>query len=355
MENKSYPAPKQEYKVMVQCCTYNQSQYIEDALKGFAMQQTNFPFICCVFDDASTDGEQEVLKSWINSHCDLEHVEVYDHPLTMIHMAPDKNNSNCIYAIHLQKVNTWGKPEKLEMMLHWEKQCEYIALCEGDDYWIDPLKLQKQVDFLDANPEYVLCHTGFKILEDSKSKFIDCTEIIQRNTKFYDNKKKIMEDILNGNHYRIQPMSTLMRLSAYLKVKAILEPYEGKYLMGDTQTWLALLSMGDVYFMPEITSVYRVHRGSACQQIDIKSRLRFDLSCAEMRIEMAELFNLNEECKKKLQKQYQKKLNLYYCYDYKYKPFVELKFANVIDTLQYYTLKTKPIRFLLKWAYEKFI
>ena len=60
--NIQYPAPKLKYKVLVRCNTYNQCKYIEETLRGFAMQQTNFPFICCVFDDASTDGEQEVLN-----------------------------------------------------------------------------------------------------------------------------------------------------------------------------------------------------------------------------------------------------------------------------------------------------
>ena len=61
MGNINYPAPKQEYKVLVRCFTFNHSKYIEDTLNSFAMQQTNFPFVCLVIDDASTDGEQEVI------------------------------------------------------------------------------------------------------------------------------------------------------------------------------------------------------------------------------------------------------------------------------------------------------
>ena len=67
------------YKVVVLSITYNQSKYIEDTLNGFAMQRTDFPFLCCVFDDASTDGEQDVLKRWIDNHCNPEEVEIYDH------------------------------------------------------------------------------------------------------------------------------------------------------------------------------------------------------------------------------------------------------------------------------------
>ncbi len=61
-----------KYLVWVSCMTYNQAQYIEDALTGFAMQQTNFPFVCTIIDDASSDGEQEVISRFINEHFDLE-------------------------------------------------------------------------------------------------------------------------------------------------------------------------------------------------------------------------------------------------------------------------------------------
>lgn len=66
---------KINYKVQARCLTYNQAKYIEDALNGFAMQQTNFPFVCLVIDDCSTDGEQEVIKSWMNRECDMDKAE----------------------------------------------------------------------------------------------------------------------------------------------------------------------------------------------------------------------------------------------------------------------------------------
>lgn len=154
-------------KVVIVSITYNQSKYIDDTLNGFAIQQTNFPFLCCVFDDASTDGEQEVLKQWINNHCNPKDIKTYNHPLTIICIAPDKDNPNCIYAIHLQKVNTWGKPEKKELIDYWIKQGEYVAMCEGDDYWIDSNKLQYQINFLDLHPEYSYSCHRYKILEDT--------------------------------------------------------------------------------------------------------------------------------------------------------------------------------------------
>ncbi|MDY5024535.1 MAG: hypothetical protein SPF00_05440 [Candidatus Egerieousia sp.] len=247
MTNIPYPVPKQEYKVMVQCCTYNQSQYIEDTLKGFAIQQTDFPFVCCVFDDASTDGEQEVLKRWIDNHCNPNDVEVYDHPLAIILIASEKSNPYCIYAMHLQKVNTWGKPEKQEMISHWEKRCEYIAICEGDDYWIDPLKLQKQYDLLESDTTISLCHHDFYVMIDGEL-----------------NRRKInipnRQDIYSVARYNYpQTLSMFYR--------NIREPLIPEEFMKNRKVYqffwnIRLAEYGDVYYLNEPMGVYRQQAGS---------------------------------------------------------------------------------------------
>ena len=351
-ENLNYPVPKQVYKVLVRCFTFNHSKYIEDALNGFAMQQTNFPFVCLVMDDASTDGEQDVIKAWMERECDMSRAETIDIPTSFVIIVPHKTNISCTFAFYLLKQNLYGTGDKkMKHIYPWRERCEYEALCEGDDYWIDSLKLQKQVDFLDAKPKYVLCHTGFKILEDSKNEFVDCFDIIRRNTRLYDNNKQIMEDILDETRYRIQTMTTLIRLSVYSNVTDILYPYVGKFLMGDTQMWLALLSLGDICFMPEVTSVYRVSTGSACHSSSLKHRIRFDLSCAEMRVCMADLFDLNEKLKKKLQSQYQKKLNLYFPYEPNYKVFIPIKFNNFLELIRYYILRLPIVRNVLRYYY----
>lgn len=159
---QGFPTPS-KYKVMVRCNTYNQSKYIEGALRSFSMQKTNFTYLTYIMDDASKDGEQVILREWINEHCNPEDVSEYDNDLVTLLMAKDKDNENCIYAIHLLKKNLYCKPEKREIYYYWQKQCQYEARCEGDDYWIDPLKLQKQVDILDSNQDLSLCFHSYKI------------------------------------------------------------------------------------------------------------------------------------------------------------------------------------------------
>lgn len=120
------------YKVLIKCCTYNQEQYIEDALKGFVRQKTDFPFCALVIDDHSTDRTAEIVRRYEAQYPDI------------------------IKGLYLP-YNMYGKPEKEEYIKPWEEQAQYIAYCEGDDYWIDDNKLQRQVDFLDSHPEYTLC------------------------------------------------------------------------------------------------------------------------------------------------------------------------------------------------------
>ena len=105
IDNINYPAPKQEYKVLVRCFTFNQSKYIEETLNGFAMQQTNFPFACLVMDDASTDGEQEVIKAWIERECDMSRAETIEISTSTVIVVPHKTNASCTFALYLLKQN----------------------------------------------------------------------------------------------------------------------------------------------------------------------------------------------------------------------------------------------------------
>lgn len=340
-----------EYKVLVECITYNHAQFIEDTLCGFAMQQTSFPYICCVYDDASPDGEQEVLRQWVNDHCNPEDVKTYDHPLTIILMAPDKDNPNCIYAIHLQKVNTWGKPEKRVMMRHWKNQCEYVALCEGDDYWIDPLKLQKQVDFLEANPEYVITHTGFQYLGTSKTRKPLTNTHTESNLEIINNNDNIVVQILDHNKYRIQTCTVLFRRSTFDIVANEYSSLCRRLKMGDTPLWLLLFSMGKIHFMPEETSKYRLVDGSASHSKSIKGMLEFGLSVSEMRLYFMKKYTIPEKYKKKFNQEYIYFLTRYLWIEPSYKPEYQPIFESIYSRIKFYILTHTFVRWLCKYIY----
>ena len=136
-----------EIKVSVICCTYNHENYIKDALNGFLMQKTKFPFEVLVNEDASTDNTARILK---------EYEEKYPQIIKPIYH--DVNE-------YSQGIDIFGNLAKLA-------KGKYIAISQGDDYWIDENKLQMQVDFLEGNPEYGMCYTKTKQFVQNKNKFL---------------------------------------------------------------------------------------------------------------------------------------------------------------------------------------
>jgi len=135
--------------VSVCCITYNHVSYISEAIDSFLMQETNFPFEILVYDDASTDGTEQIV---------LEYVEKYP---------------GIIRAV-IQTENQYSKVGlKIANFLFSKAKGSYIALCEGDDYWTDRAKLQKQVQFLEDYPEYVITYTNSQAFNEKGPVNID--------------------------------------------------------------------------------------------------------------------------------------------------------------------------------------
>ncbi len=153
-----------KFMVRVSCSTYNQVNYIIDAMNGFTMQQTNFPFVCTIVDDASTDGEQEVIRQYLEENFDMEDKSVVrneENDDYVLSFARHKSNINCYFAVLFLKFNHYSNPvlksHRFRYISEWHSSSKYIALCEGDDYWTHPKKLQMQYDALEAHPENHIC------------------------------------------------------------------------------------------------------------------------------------------------------------------------------------------------------
>jgi len=127
----------------ISCMTYNHVSFVRQCLESLLMQKTNFPFEILIHDDASTDGTKEIVEEYVSRYPDL------------------------IFPI-FQKENQYSKGVRGIMSRFNYPRCRgrYIAICEGDDYWTDPLKLQKHVDFLEAHDEYILTYHDFRIVDD---------------------------------------------------------------------------------------------------------------------------------------------------------------------------------------------
>ena len=122
-----------KYQVCIRCYTYNQALYISDALESFVIQKTNFPFVIVVVDDASSDGEQEVIRDFINKNFDIhDKATSYtrDTDLANVMYAQHSTNKNCYIAAILLKNNLYKEPDKKSVLVdEWRNQSKYEALC----------------------------------------------------------------------------------------------------------------------------------------------------------------------------------------------------------------------------------
>lgn len=147
--------------VSICCSTFNHDKFIEDALNGFLMQETNFPVEILINDDCSSDKTVEHIQRYVKKYPKL------------------------IKPVY-QQTNQYSKGIKpLTQALLPRCKGKYTAFCEGDDFWTDKFKLQKQVDFLENNPEYAMCYTNFSIVSENKE-IIDeaCLNKIYRPATF---------------------------------------------------------------------------------------------------------------------------------------------------------------------------
>lgn len=239
--------------VFVECMTFNHVNYIEDAMKGFVMQQTDFPYVAVVVDDASMDGEPEVIKRFLEKEFDMAS-SVQDETEDYVRVvAKHKTNENCTFVVVFLKYNHYSiqKP-KWKYYWNWRKEAKYIALCEGDDYWTDPLKLQKQVDFLEEHEEYSMCFHAAEIKNETKDiEIITCKDI--------ENKDYLTNDIFPG--WTVPTASVVYRKDLVGSFPKIKHSEWMKY--GDIVLFLKCTHQGKVRGMSEVMSVYRMTESGA--------------------------------------------------------------------------------------------
>ena len=320
-----------KYMVRVSCMTYNHAPYIEDAMNGFCMQETTFPFVCTIVDDASTDGEQEVIKKYLDEHFDLNddsvvrNEETDDYCLTF---AQHKTNRNCFFAVLFLKYNHYSinKPRGA----YYKEWCDtkYIAICEGDDYWIAPNKLQMQVEFMEGNKDYSMCFGDVKYYNADKQFSKGNISVLFRNDnrsiERYNGEQLFYRIMMGKVH--IQTMTVLYRNEL---IDRIVKNEVG-FLMGDTPMWLDLSQQGRIKYLDYVYGVYNIHHSSTTHNPEKK--LKFSLSMFEMRCYYCEKYGYS------IPKQIKKKYNT------AYKDIVAL--SDEIKTAPIYGLfKLNPIQF----------
>lgn len=175
----------QEPLVSICCITYNHAPFIKQCLEGFLMQKTSFAIEILIHDDCSTDGTTEIIK---------EYTSKYPHLIFPLY---EEENQ-------YQK----GKASEIDFYNYKRARGKYIAYCEGDDYWTDPLKLQKQVDFMKANTEYSVCFHEIDVYDNRNNIYLkkdNIKEDFDVSIDFY----------INGRGNVILPLSMMFRVDSF--------------------------------------------------------------------------------------------------------------------------------------------
>ena len=255
-------------KVAISCMTFNQASYIRQCLNGFVIQKTDFPFVAIVVDDASTDSEQKILWDFINQELGTTSLHKDETEDFVRVVAQHKTNKNCTFVIILLKYNHFStKKDKLTYIKEWQDEADYIAFCEGDDYWIDPLKLQKQVDILDNNPKIGLVYTNHK-------------QYIQERNTFVKgwSKESCFEDMLLNN--LVCTLTTCFRKNLWEKYIYEFNDIKKQrnWKMGDYPLWLYFFACSKTKYLDDVTGVYRVLKTSLSHFDNYEKRKQFIIS-----------------------------------------------------------------------------
>ena len=290
-----------EIMVSVVCDVFNHEDFLRECLDGIVMQQTDFAFEILIHDDASTDKSVEIIQ---------EYVDKYPHLFKPIYQKENKYSKGVSIWYDIQFPRANGK---------------YIAICEGDDYWIDPLKLQKQVDFMEVNPEYSMCFHAAEIKNETTTRIITTCQNIEEKEYFTN-------DIFPG--WVVPTASVVYRRSMVDSFPPLKNAHWIKY--GDIVLFLKCTHVGRVWGMKNQMSVYRMTSNGAVvsQCLDPKAEEKV---CKHYQFLMQNFPQLNKEWPSR------------YIAQHFYSKF--RKITNILDKLTalYVALKFSP-----KFVLQKF-
>lgn len=234
--------------VFVRCLTYNHEKYIEDALKGFVMQKTDFPFLAVVIDDCSTDGTADIVRRYEAQYPDI------------------------IKGIYLPHNFRQTREDKRPYYQEYVDKATYWAECEGDDYWTDPYKLQKQVDFMEAHPECTVTFHRYDILQQEEQKWRKdrCGVYLQQNQDFVE-----LTLPMYFENWVTQPCTMIYRKGTYLGQD---KPYHG---YKDQHLIYHLLNEGKGFILNFNGAVYRENRGGIHGRTPVIQQSRLAVQVAQ--------------------------------------------------------------------------
>lgn len=225
--------------VSVKTITYNHEKFIAQCIEGIMMQKTNFSFEYIIGEDCSTDGTMKIVQEYAKKYPDV------------IRIITDEKNVGAIENDNRTDDACKGK---------------YVAFCEGDDFWTDPHKLQKQIDFLEENKQYGMVHSSFSCLNGKK-----LAEDVWQNKKIPQG--DVLDDLISGNC--IATATVCIRNKFLQKIRIANQIKENKWRMGDYPLWIEVSAQSQIGYMPEDMMTYRVHPNSATHGLDWNGNYKF--------------------------------------------------------------------------------
>ena len=235
--------------VSICCITYNHAQFIRKCLDGFLMQKTDFPIEILIHDDCSTDGTTEIIREYEAKYPDL------------------------IFPLY-EEENQYqqGKAAEIDFYNYRRARGKYIAYCEGDDHWTDPLKLQKQVDFMEANPEYSVCFHDFQEYDVRTNEYR--RKVYCHPQTMVDGGVDVTPYMFLHHSYGGQPLTMLFRVSMYdLNWFTLYPDYK------DTYEIYHLLRAGKGRYLDFDGGVYVRHDGGVATSSSTEKTCRSVLKC----------------------------------------------------------------------------
>lgn len=220
-------------KLSVILITYNHEKYVRKALDSILMQETDFPFEIVIGDDCSPDDTKNIIREYRKKHEDK-------------------------IRIVFREKNT-GRPTLNVYETTMKCRGQYLAYLEGDDYWTDPHKLQKQVDFLESHPDYIACTHSHRMIDDNGD-FIEDAELLKISDLYDWSGDFTMEDFKKSGRWPGHYASVVSR-NIYKNAKhdyTIL--YRAHDFVDDGQILLFLLMEGKIFRFDEVMSVWRYVR-----------------------------------------------------------------------------------------------
>lgn len=216
---------KNEVLVSIWCTTYNHEMFIKDAIEGFLAQKTNFEYEIIIHDDASTDNTAKIIEKYEK-------------------MYPDK--IHCIYQEENQRGHNYPHIGWLQKIKEQNCKGKYIALCEGDDFWIDIQKLQLQVDYLESHPDCVMT------VHDAVN--VDYRDYTIKSGSIYEK-----DCIVSPGDLIVQNKYMFTASIVYRREMLQIDGFFSELGIGDYPCLLYSLTKGNIFYFSRIMSVYRQH------------------------------------------------------------------------------------------------